>query len=281
MARRITCVSSCIVTAPWPEAFSRHICVLINPANTALSGPLRGSFPRGGPVPPPGSVSSSTSETSRSLTARLSTSLRSWWGSDGTPPPDADLLYPAQAVDGLVHAEGLGKLKAALAAHPILERRDETGEHIRCHVGDAVLTAGRFNALPFDAIVHTVPPFWPRRAAGTQSEATAQWAADLRSCYDASFRLAIEFAASCDRSSSAEGLAIATPILGSGARGAPFAPAVRVLAEAAAQAFSETRDTTAQRAGSLSLRVVLDPGSLGSQQAVAEAAMSDAMGKRV
>ena len=29
-------------------------------------------------------------------------------------------------------------------------------------MGGAVITAGSFNALPFDAIVHTVPPFWPR-----------------------------------------------------------------------------------------------------------------------
>ena len=132
MARRITCVSSCIVTAPWPEAFSRHICVLINPANTALSGPLRGSFPRGGPVPPPGSVSSSTSETSRSLTARLSTSLRSWWGSDGTPPPDADLLYPAQAVDGLVMAY------ARRAEH----RVDRDGACVEPHAFTAPESAG-------------------------------------------------------------------------------------------------------------------------------------------
>ena len=25
-----------------------------------------------------------------------------------------------------------------------------------------MITAGSFNALPFEAIVHTVPPFWPR-----------------------------------------------------------------------------------------------------------------------
>ena len=34
-----------------------------------------------------------------------------------------DLLYPEQAVDGVVHAEGMGKLKAALRAHPVLEER--------------------------------------------------------------------------------------------------------------------------------------------------------------
>ena len=101
MAQRVTCASSCIVSAPWPEALGRHIRVLINPANLSLSGPLRGSFPRGGPVPPPEAVNY-TGEASRGLTARLGASLRSWWGSDGLPPADADLLYPVQCVDGLV-----------------------------------------------------------------------------------------------------------------------------------------------------------------------------------
>ena len=76
-------------------------------------------------------------------------------------------------------SEGTAKLRAALAAQPILERR-ESGEHLRCRVGDAVLTAGAFNALPFDAIVHTVPPFWPRGVNdGEHSEAHAEWAAAL------------------------------------------------------------------------------------------------------
>ena len=88
-------------------------------------------------------------------------------------------------------------------------------------------------------------------------------------------------AAWIDRSSSAVGLAIATPILGSGARGAPFSPAVRVLAEAAAQVFGETGSAAGATAASgLSLRVVLDPASLGSQQATVEAAVSDAMRKQ-
>ena len=73
----------------------------------------------------------------------------------------------------------------------MLEER-ASGEHVRCRVGGAVITEGAFNALPFDAIVHTVhnprpspnpspnpsphpdpdpnpnpsprqvPPFWPR-----------------------------------------------------------------------------------------------------------------------
>ena len=132
-----------------------------------------------------------------------------------------------------------------------------------------------------------MPPFWPREAVGALHEervrfaarAYAEWEAELRSCYAASFRAAIEFAASRDRSGPDVGLAIATPVLGAGARGAPFSRAVRVLAEAAAQVFGETRGTAAVAAGSLSLRVVLDPGSLGNQQATAEAAISDAMGK--
>jgi len=106
--------------------------------------------------------------------------LWSWMSSEETRPVYDELLYPAQAVDGLVHAEGTARLRAALAAQPILERR-ESGEHLRCRVGEAVLTAGAFSALPFHAIVHTVPPFWPRSVARTVSVQRSTWN-ELRRC---------------------------------------------------------------------------------------------------
>lgn len=199
----------------------------------------------------------------------LRASLLAWLASEHThtrPHSEDDLLYPAQAVDGLVHQKGSSKLKAALAAQPILERRD-SGEHIRCRVGEAKLTAGEFNGLDFDAIVHTVPPFWPRG----DSAARETWAAELHSCYKESFEAAIEFAAGCDRSGD---LAIAVPLLGSGARGAPITPAARVLAEAAAQAFGEARGSAADFA---SLRVVMNPASFESEVAEVAAVMDDVM----
>ena len=141
----ITVASGCVVSGHWPSALQNHIRVLINPANNSLMGPQRGSFPRGGPVPPPHPT-------------RLSARLRAYWSrSREDESLDADLLYAAQCCDGLVHLQGAAELRAALALAPILEHR-ECGEHVRCRVGEAVLTAGDFNGLPFDAIVHTVPP---------------------------------------------------------------------------------------------------------------------------
>jgi O-acetyl-ADP-ribose deacetylase (regulator of RNase III) len=186
-----------------------------------------------------------------------------------------DLLYPAQCVDGLVHAEGGAKLRAALVQHPVLERRS-SGEHVRCHVGGAVLTAGAFNELPFDAIVHTVPPFWPCDAVGEDLSEYAQWSTELHSCYRASFRAAVEFATGGDRA--AAGLAIAMPVLGSGARGAPMAPAVRVLAEAAAQLF-EASGAKELAAGNVSLRVVMNPASFERDVDAVSAAVNAAMEK--
>lgn len=209
----------------------------------------------------------------QSLTARDSASwlptrqLFAWLASEETRPVLDDVLYPAQAVDGLVHAEGGSKLRAALQQQPILEKRS-SGEHVRCRVGEAVLTAGAFNSLPFDAVVHTVPPFWPREANGESATAHAEWAAKLQSCYRASFRAAFDFAATCQLSDSSAGLAIAMPVLGSGARGAPMAPAARVLAAAAAEALA--KPTNAMNAADVAsgtglyLRVVLNPASLAS-----------------
>ena len=265
VAHRVTLVSDCIVTSPWPEAFARHVRVLINPANVSLSGTQRAAFPRGGPVPPPVPPPAAAGPTAR---------LWSWFRSEETRPVMDDLLYPAQAVDGLVHAEGTAKLRAALAKQPILERR-ETGEHVRCRVGEAVLTAGAFNALPFDAIVHTVPPFWSQDGDGKDS--VAEWETALRNCYRSSFRAAIDFARSCDASKSAVGLAIATPVLGSGARGAPMAPAARVLADAVAELGGER---VAEAATSeLCLRVVVNPSIMAGDLAAVEAAVLGIMDK--
>lgn len=194
----------------------------------------------------------------------------SWFASETSRPVLDDLLYPAQAVDGLVHAEGQGKLRAALATLPVLEER-ANGEHVRCRVGEAVVTPGTFHELPFDAIVHTVPPFWPSPADGEQARAV--WAAELLRCYEASFRAAFEFAASCDRSASAAGLAVATPVLGSGARGAPMAPAARILAQAAALSLCEA---SAASAG-LSLRVVMNPATFESDVEAVAAVVHDAV----
>ena len=254
----LSVAKGCVVHGPWPTSLAQHVRVLINPANDALIGPKRPVFPRGGPVPPPPPKG-------------LGTSLGGWGGMDA----GWDMLYPAQTVDGLVHMQGGPMLRAALvAAAPVLETR-QNGEHLRCRVGDAVLTSGidgtgssGHSGLPFDAIVHTVPPFWPRGVPEDDFNAQEEWATALRSCYDTSFRRALAFVAS--RSVPAAGLAIATPVLGSGARGAPFAPAARILAEAAVAHFGADR-----LPGALApcLRVVVHSASMSAELATLEDAL--------
>ena len=104
----------CVVTAPWGaarkgaafapsrpaagSAFAEACRALLNPANPSLAGTARPYFPRGGPLPPP-------------PPAGLETSSRGWGGIDA----GEGMLYPAQVVDGLVHAHAGGRLRTALA----------------------------------------------------------------------------------------------------------------------------------------------------------------------
>ena len=251
----VSCVKGCVVHGPWPESIIARgdVRVLINPANDSLTGPQRAVFPRGGPVLPKG--------------VKTASDIKS----------QDELLYPGQAVDGLVHLQGGAPLRAALhEAAPIIETRDD-GDHLRCRPGDAVLTSGVDGAatsghsgLPFDAIVHTVPPFWPR--AGTADDASnahAAWAATLRQCYDASFLAAIQFAEQFDASAR---LAIATPVLGAGARGAPFASAAQVLGEAVAAHLSHREDASDESTGA-QLRIVVHAGTMAAEMAAIETAL--------
>ena len=242
--------SGCVVTGKWPDALARSVRVLINPGNNSLTGPQRTQFPRGGPVPPPPVMG-----------------IASWLPWNRPVEGGYDLLYPEQSVDGLVHAYGGAALKAELAAMPILEERAD-GEHLRCRVGEAVLTTSSDGKLPFDAVVHTVPPFWPK---STCLQAHGDWLEAMHSCYSASFKAAIEFAAQHSDRAGSMGLAIATPVLGAGARGAPFESAARVLADAAVEQFGAVElphETT--------LRVVLHPASLGRELQTFEDALGAA-----
>lgn len=258
----VSCAKGCVVHGPWPTALQHHVRVLINPANDSLSGPQRPAFPRGGPVPPP--------------------------ASPGLALMDAanhDLLYPAQAVDGLVHLQGGAALREALIqAAPVIEERPN-GEHMRCRVGEAVLTSGvngvgsdGESGLPYDAIVHTVPPFWPRGDEARDPVARVKWAGAILSCYDAAFAAAIAFAAETRPDA---GLAIATPVLGTGARGAPFAPAARALADAAVRRFGgrsgSSTGSSACGAMETSLRVVVHSASLSGEMETIEAALEAAL----
>ena len=208
---------ACVVTGPWvlsppPKAALR---ALINPANRLLVGTALPYFPRGGPLPaspPPGLAVSS-----------------GWGGMDA----GWSMLYPAQAVDGVTHLHAGTKLRAALTALKINAR----GE--RCAIGCAVLSPS-FQLKHFDAIAHTPTPFWP---SSSNSSSADSWRQQLIDCYISS-ALAIIFNASpgsvhssCTKALPTSfrppaDICIATPLLGSGAAGAPFDAAAQCAAEA-------------------------------------------------
>lgn len=140
------------------------------------------------------------------------------------------MLYPAQVVDGLVHQHGGSALRDALrSAAPILEERPN-GDHLRCRIGDAVLTAAP-QTLPFDVIAHTPPPFYhlqENKHAAAKLCVANRWESQLVSCYVSGVRVAAEAAEQAGKST----LALATPLLGAGARGAPTQQAARLLVRA-------------------------------------------------
>jgi len=138
------------------------------------------------------------------------------------------MLYPAQSVDGVVHALGGRALLDQLEAEPA-KGQDEVGQPLRCPEGAVVVTSNwhRWSAdsgsmrpcgrpladLPFDLVARTVPPFW----RGDK----LLWAERLLSCYTLSLNALLARAVQESPLMGAEQLCIASPLLGAGARGAP------------------------------------------------------------
>lgn len=119
------------------------------------------------------------------------------------------IIYPPQAIDGIVTELGGAALADALLAMPMLAHGR------RCPTGSAVTTPAYGELLAcFTHIVHACAPFY----------GSAEWRDALRSCYHAAF----------DAADDAGCAVLAVPLLGAGARGAPAAEASRVAAEAAA-----------------------------------------------
>lgn len=215
---------ACVVTDPWRgfkrEAIGGRQQALLNPANSSLAGTARNYFPRGGPVPP-------------APPTGLEASSAGWGGLDAGP----NMLYPAQVVDGLTHMHAGPELRAALAALPT----DAAGT--RCEIGAAVLSAPFRLGDRFDVIAHTPTPFWP--ASSDDSSVVDEWRRALRTCYLSGFSALIheaplgrvwcdESAAVADARSAESPFAVASPLLGAGAAGAPVHAAAEVAVEALA-----------------------------------------------
>ena len=231
----------------WPRATHArdgHLRALINPANVALCGTSLPYFPRGGPVPrpPPKALRASSS---------------GWGGLDA----GSGMLYPAQCVDGQVHAQGGSALRKELdaAAGPLTGLTDAAGQPVRCSEGNAVVTATGHGRLPFDLIAHAVPPFWPTPSSTDGGADDGEWARLLGSCYASSLR-ALRSATKGRGATEALGAApgsllIATPLLGAGARGAPVRAAAHVAARALTACLLDGEDEAGERTAEINAEI--------------------------
>ena len=259
-------------TARAGRALLPDCSTLVNPANPYLTGPS--SFPyfaRGGPQPaaPP-------TRHAHHIMGYVSR----WGGMD----VGRGMMFAAETVDGLVHLHGGAGMQAECAAvreHSAAELYDDQqssgGEGdarvagtVKCPVGQAVMTrpGGRALAEHWDAIVHTVPPFYDRPPSRTRrlaellecarspdgaDDAHRWWSRRLlRSCYERAFdrafrgdddggdddgSLARRLLRALGRGGGAARPAngrVATPLLGAGCRGFPRDAALEVAAECGA-----------------------------------------------
>jgi len=149
----------------------------------------------------------------------------------------SNMVYPAQAVDGVTHLHAGPKLRAALAA----TRINSLGQ--RCGIGSTVLSPA-FQLKHFDIIAHTPTPFW---CPSTDHIGHMQWRQQLISCYVSSVLAVVNDAPPGVECTGSQFLSIpslsnhrrnqslvyiATPLLGSGACGAPVKAAVEAAVEA-------------------------------------------------
>lgn len=189
----------------------RRYNFLLNPANEALVGTKFSYFPRGGPVP---IISLQSSD------IRINKSSK-WGGME----VGSDMLYPVQALDGVVHelcGFELYKYLQSLPEKPPYV--DCAGQRIRCPVGTSVVSPS-FGGLTdgFDAIIHTVPPFY----------GDVDWESRLECCYLNSFQLAVNTPKTAMRTKcSPQFVTMACVLLGSGCRGIPVCEASQIAAYA-------------------------------------------------
>ena len=158
------------------------------------------------PAPPPG----------------LQASSSGWGGLDAGD----QMLYPAQVVDGLVHTYAGASLRTALAALPV--RSDGK----RCELGEAVISPSFGLHEQFDVIAHTPTPFWP---ANDGDDGIDEWREQLHSCYVAAITALVKPNVLAEAEPHGDtALAVASPLLGVGAAGAPVGLGAEVAVDARA-----------------------------------------------
>lgn len=217
--------TACIVTHPPGGEHANH--GLVNPANESLCG------------------------------TRF-TPEECWKHLHGDPTTgrwDSELVvYPTQAIDGLVTEFGGDELRIRLEAQPA----DKLGH--RCAVGSAIATPASSELLELYAhLIHAVAPFYRKLEPQV-------WEDQLQSTYHAAFDTA------CDLGLST----VAVPLLGAGARGAPKADAMRVAAEATVRWRAAAEDPGAAGAPLLVRFGVQDSSTAHALISALESAMQSA-----
>jgi O-acetyl-ADP-ribose deacetylase (regulator of RNase III) len=220
--------TTCIVTN-FGKKSEAACSILINPSNPELSGVKNFPyFPRGGPVPKENVDSFHKDWQPFGF-------VSAWGGMDvGT-----GMLYPFSVVDGLVHQLGGWKLEAEC----IWKRMTSSSASGKaCPIGSAVQTTAGDDRLTeqYNAIVHTTPPFFQHDADPEEK---------LQKCYESAVRLAFPLAAAPD-STDIVTIRVATPLLGSGARGFPHEVAMEVASEACVKWCHGTTGTSSDTVSS-------------------------------
>ena len=206
--------TTCIVTN-FGKQSAAACSMLINPCNPELTGVSKFPyFPRGGPVP-------KESPTTMHKDWQPLGFVSAWGGMD----VGSGMLYSVSVVDGMVHQLGGWKLEAECTWKRM------TSSEKACPIGSAVQTTAGDDRLKeqYDVIIHTSPPFF-------QHDADPEL--QLQKCYESAVGLA--FAGAPDT----EPVRVATPLLGSGARGFPFEVAMEVASEACVKWCRDGTDTS-------------------------------------
>uniref|UniRef100_A0A7S1BLV8 Macro domain-containing protein n=1 Tax=Corethron hystrix TaxID=216773 RepID=A0A7S1BLV8_9STRA len=180
--------------------------VLINPANSSLSGPHDFPyFPKGGPVPKDQPLKEAH---------HIMGYVTQWGGME----VEGGMMFDALVVDGLVHKLGGMRLRAECKVKSFAAAA--RGSQHACPVGAAVVTGpgGKRLRNEYDSIVHTVPPFYAHHTEGGD-------AVDLlRGCYQSSLDLAFG-------KSATQTVKVGIPLLGAGCRGFPSDIALQVAGQ--------------------------------------------------
>jgi O-acetyl-ADP-ribose deacetylase (regulator of RNase III) len=201
--------TTCIVTN-FGKTTDAACSVLINPSNPELSGVKNFPyFPRGGPVPKEKPVAGSMHKDWQPLGF-----VSNWGGME----VGSGMLYPVSVVDGLVHQMGGWKLEAECAYKRLTTQTD-----VACPVGTAVRTSAGGERLPeqYGSIIHTTPPFYKY-----ENDPDGK----LKNCYESALALAFNKPGH---------VRVATPLIGSGARGFPFEVAIEVASSVCTQWCTE------------------------------------------